>query len=114
MSNIVDRDGNEIVRMTVPVIEHKGTQLSLRRLLPEVMVNTDSEKGVRPSDIIRELRATQACASDNGTMLLYALVVLCNEGIEGLRGFLSHIDVRIEDLNKKVTSVIVDDAHPVT
>lgn len=112
MSNIVDQDGKEIVRVAMPVVEYGEYQLPLRRVMPQDRADM-SEKGVRPVDLIREIRATQASVSDNGTLLLVAMIILCNEGVVGLRRFLHSIEAKVKDLNGKPIEVVVDDAHPI-
>jgi len=105
-AGIVDPEGREVVsKISIPVVEFGGYQLAIRKVDDSVRVKDNDPRGIRPGDIIKELRATQVSSADAYTFLCAALITLANQGVEGLKEFLSTTGIKIRDLNGKELKV---------
>lgn len=97
-TNLVDAQGKEIKKVTIPVVHYQGFRFALDSVRADEIA-TITDKGVRPGDIIKELRAARREASDRFTILAAALAVAAKHGTDALQEYLQEIGLRISDID---------------
>jgi hypothetical protein len=97
---LVDSQGREIKQVTMPVIKIGEHTFAFDTVRAEEKVDLDSEKGVRPGDIVKELRALEREVSHRFTLLAAALAA-ATKGIDNLEEFLTGLGLEVVDIQGK-------------
>lgn len=95
-SNLVGPDGQPIKTVTVPVVHYDGFVFPMHMVQDEEIAKP-TEKGVKPSEIIAEMRATAREMRHRFTILAAGLVVAAKDGPEKLDAYLNEIGLVITD-----------------
>lgn len=100
-SKLLGADGKEIKKRSVPTVKYKDFLLPVEFVKDEEMT-VIGDKGIRPSDIIRELRATQREMRQRFVLLATGMVAAATDGNGALKEYLDTIGLVLSDLQGKV------------
>ena len=95
-SNLVGPNGQPVETRTIPIVKYNEFIFPMHMVEKEEIVQL-SDKGIKPSDIIKELRATAREMRHRFTVIAAGLVVAAQKGPEELDKFLSSIGLVITD-----------------
>lgn len=96
-SPILDADGKPIEVASVPVVKYKDFVFPIHTL-EKAELTTMSKEGVRPTDIITEIRAIGREMRHRFNLLAVGLVLAAKEGPEELENYLNSIGLVITDV----------------
>jgi hypothetical protein len=95
-SSLVGPDGQPIKTVNIPVVNFEDFVFPMAMVTEEEICKV-TEQGVKPSAIIKELRAISREMRHRFTILAAGLVVASKEGPEGVENFLNSIGLVITD-----------------
>lgn len=99
-SGILGPDGKPVETVNIPIVKFDDFIFPMHMMEKDELVQT-GEEGVRPSDIIKELRAISREMRQRFTILAAGLVCASKGGEEELTRFLNSIGLVISDINGK-------------
>ena len=94
---LVDPQGREIQKVTVPVVKYKEFSFAFDCIRDEERVKVNAQNGtIRPSEVVLEMRALQRELNHRFTVLAAALAS-ATKGPEELNAFLKAIGLEVID-----------------
>lgn len=99
-TGLVDNSGEEVKKISIPVVKFRDFVFPITTVTPEYQNYVGSEGGVRPIDIVREVRMTLDEMRNKFTVLSVGLAVIAETNPD-VKDYLNEIGLVLEDLNKK-------------
>ena len=99
-SGLVDAKGEEVKKISIPVIKYKDFVFPITTVTPEYQNYIGPDGQVRPLDIIKELRMALDEMRNKFTVLSVGLAIAAKSNPE-VDEYLTTIGLVLEDLNKK-------------